>query len=71
MLNNNASQAHVNQGISLPDYFSCNECIARKWEGRMCERFQRAGRCRADMLNRAIQSGAVQIVLHLPAGGQP
>lgn len=60
------SSAVVDQSIKMPDYFSCNECAARHWQGQKCAEFQTAGRCRVAMLGQALASGAVQVVLYLP-----
>lgn len=66
MQDNTTSNATIDQSIKMPDYFSCHNCAAKAWAGEMCAEFQAAGRCRADMLRQALQSGAVQVVLYLP-----
>lgn len=66
MLDTTQSSAIIDQSIKMSDYFSCNECTARHWQGEKCAEFQAAGRCRAEMLGRALQSGAVRVVLYLP-----
>lgn len=68
MLDKTTSTATVDQSIRMPDYFSCNECTARHWQGQKCAEFQAANRCRAAMLARAIELGAVQVTLYLPVG---
>jgi hypothetical protein len=68
MLDQSSSKAVIDQSIKMPDYFSCNECAAKPWQGERCDEFQAAGRCRAAMLGQALQSGAVQVTLYLPVG---
>lgn len=49
---------------------SCRDCPAGKYHyGGLCDQFQRAGRCRAEMLGQALRNGSVQIHLHIAAPG--
>lgn len=68
--------AKIDQSVRLPDYFGCQGCPASGYSPQdgYCDRFQRAGRCRAALLGQAVAAGAVQIHLHvapaaLQAGG--
>lgn len=68
--NNSSAQAHVDQSVNLPDYFSCHNCVAYLWHGKWCDNFQAEGRCAKAALTQALASGAVQIHLYLPAGNR-
>jgi hypothetical protein len=67
-----SSTSKIDNSINLPDYFSCSDCPAGKYHhGGKCDEFQRAGRCRAVMLAKALEAGRVQIHLHIPVGRLP
>lgn len=69
------SSANIDQSINLPDFFGCGNCVVVKNArlipfselsgGGACRQMQEAGRCRAEALRLALQSGAVQIHLHV------
>lgn len=80
MLDKTKARASVEQSIKLPDYFSCQNCVA--WKGNyvsspghpladksgfvdMCYILQDRHTCAKQMLGQAIATGAVQIHLHL------
>ncbi|HEX9925322.1 MAG TPA: hypothetical protein VGD99_21880 [Anaerolineae bacterium] len=67
MLTNSNATATIDQSVNLPDYFSCRQCTVWDYGGRLCDRMQQAGRCRAAALGRALDAGHIQITLHLPA----
>ncbi len=66
--NSGNSQAKIEHNINIPDYFTCASCTASNYGPRYCDEFQAQGRCSKAMLKQALQSGHVQIVLHLPQG---
>lgn len=69
MLDSKAA-ATVDQSISMPDYFSCRNCIAWQYHSK-CQKLQDAGLCAKQILSRALDSGNVRIVLHLPERNRP
>lgn len=75
--------ASIDQSVRMPDYFDCHNCIAWKGyylylpnhpmatksgDVNMCYILQDQGACAKQILANAINSGSVQIVLHLSAG---
>lgn len=81
MIDTTTSRASIDQSVNLPDYFSCQNCIA--WKGKhlhqpghqyadrqgfvdMCYILREQNRCAKDGLMAAINSGAIQITLYLP-----
>lgn len=78
------SQATIDLSRRTPDYFSCQNCVAYSEQkliyapmsphchdehsARFCLVLQDRGVCRALLLARALETGAVQVVLHV---GQP
>lgn len=81
MIDTTISKASIDQSVNLPDYFSCQNCIA--WKGKhvnipthefadrngwvdMCYILREQNRCAKDALVSAINSGAIQITLYLP-----
>ena len=86
MLDKTEARASAEQSVKLPDYFSCQNCIA--WKGisvrlpghplasqggyvDMCHILQERHACAKQMPNQAIMTGAVQIHLHLSNPGLP
>lgn len=59
------AQAAIDQSVRLPDYFSCQNCIAWKNNYNMCYILQERHVCAKQMLAKALSIGAVQIHLHL------
>jgi len=66
-MNNSQSTARIENSFKLPDYFSCQNCLAWKYgNSDKCNEFYQTGRCAKFMLGEALRSGAVQIMLYLP-----
>ena len=67
MFDTSKSNAVVDQSISFPDFFSCQNCTGWK-DPRYCQDLRAADLCAKAMLRDALRSGAVQITLYLPSG---
>lgn len=69
MLDSTKASATVDQSIRLPDYFGCSNCKGND-ALVFCRELRAEGLCAKEMLREALKMGAVQVILHLPAGGQ-
>src|SRR5262245_35966168 len=66
--NQTSASATIDQSVQLPNLFGCDGCPAQQWAGKLCVQFKAEGLCRAAILARAVELGAVRIVLHLGGG---
>lgn len=64
--NQNRNRATIDNSTRIPDYFSCQQCIAGpKQYTDTCRRLRQEGACRALMLARALETGAVSVHIHM------